>query len=107
MANDITQGYQPLPKDKWGCDITPTEEADKDCICCWGEGEVQCSFGDSYYYDTCYCVLVKYWKNIGNKFMADGMEKLLANVIRVALYTLLKYLHNSASVELTITNFLG
>ena len=33
--SDITQGYQPLPKDKWGCDITPTEEADKDCICCW------------------------------------------------------------------------
>ena len=47
------------------------------------EGEVQCSFGDSYYYDTCYCVLVKYWKKIGNKFMADGYEKLLANVIRL------------------------
>jgi len=83
FMNDITQGYQPLPQDKWGCDITPTEEADKDCVCCWGEGEVQCSFGDSYYYDTCYCVLVKYWKNIGNLFMADGMEKLLANVIRL------------------------
>ena len=26
FMNDITQGYQPLPKDKWGCDITPTEE---------------------------------------------------------------------------------
>ena len=81
--SDITQGYQPLPKDKWGCDITPTEEADKDCICCWGDGEVQCSFGDSFYYDTCYCVLIKYWKNIGNKFMADGCEKLLANVVRL------------------------
>ena len=32
FMNDITQGYQPLPQDKWGCDITPTEEADKDCI---------------------------------------------------------------------------
>ena len=83
FMNDITQGYQPLPKDKWGCDITPTEEPDKDCICCWGDGEVQCSFGDSYYYDTCYCVLVKYWKNIGNMFMADGMKKLLDNVIRL------------------------
>ena len=30
FMNDITQGYQPLPQDKWGCDITPTEEADKD-----------------------------------------------------------------------------
>ena len=80
---DITQGYQPLPKDSWGCDIKPTEEPDKDCICCYGEGEVQCSFGESYYYDTCYCVLVKYWKNIGNMFMVDGCEKLLANVIKL------------------------
>ena len=80
---DITKGYQSLPKDDWGFEITPTEEADKDCICCWGNGEVQCCAGEHYYTDTCYCVLIKYWKKIGNKFMADGMEKLLANVIRL------------------------
>ena len=80
---DITKGYQSLPKDDWGWEITPTEEADKDCIGCWGNGEVQCSRGESYYYDTCYCVLVKYWKNIGNKFMADGFQKLLDNLIKL------------------------
>ena len=79
---DITQGYQPLPKDDWGFEITPTEEPDKDCICCYGNGDVQCSRGETYYYDTCYCVLIKYWKKIGNEFMADGCEKLLANVIK-------------------------
>ena len=79
---DMTQGYQPLPKDDWGFEITPTEEPDKDCICCYGNGDVQCSRGETYYYDTCYCVLIKYWKNIGNMFMADGCEKLLANVIK-------------------------
>ena len=105
--NDITQGYQPLPKDELGFDLTIHEEANEDCIACWGDGEVQCCAGEHYYTDTCYCVLIKYWKKIGNAFMVDGYEKLLANVIRVALYTLLKYLHNSASVELTITNFLG
>ena len=77
INKDITQGYQTLPEN------ADLPQGNKDCICCWGEGEVQCSFGESYYYDTCYCVLVKYWKNIGNMFMADGMEKLLANVIRL------------------------
>ena len=77
INKDITKGYQTLPKN------ADLPEGNKDCICCWGEGEVQCSFGDSYYYDTCYCVLIKYWKKIGNLFMADGMEKLLANVIRL------------------------
>ena len=82
MNNDITQGYQPLPLDDYGFPITPTEEPDKDCICCWGDGEVQCSYGDTFYYDTCYCVLVKYWKKIGNEFMVNGTKKLLANVIK-------------------------
>ena len=50
---DITQGYQPLPKDDWGFEITPTEEANEDCICCWGDGEVQCCAGEHYYTDTC------------------------------------------------------
>ena len=81
--SDITIGYQSLPKDDWGFEIIPTEEPDKDCICCYGEGEIQCSFGDSYYYNTCYCVLVKYWKNIGNKYMADGYKKLLDNLIKL------------------------
>ena len=80
---DITKGYQSLPKDDWGFEITPTEEADKDCIVCWGDGDVQCCAGEYYYTDTCYCVLVKYWKNIGNKFMADGFQKLLDNLIKL------------------------
>ena len=63
---DITQGYQNLPKDELGFDITIHEEPDKDCICCWGDGDVQCCAGEHYYYDTCYCVLIKYWKKIGN-----------------------------------------
>ena len=53
INKDITQGYQTLPEN------ADLPEGNKDCICCWGEGEVQCSFGDSYYYDTCYCVLIK------------------------------------------------
>ena len=61
INKDITKGYQTLPEN------ADLPQGNEDCICCWGEGEVQCSFGDSYYYDTCYCVLVKYWKNIGNK----------------------------------------
>ena len=77
INKDITKGYQTLPEN------ADLPQGNEDCICCWGEGEVQCSFGDSYYYDTCYCVLIKYWKKIGNLFMADGMEKLLANVIRL------------------------
>ena len=80
---DITKGYQSLPKDDFGFEITPTEEADKDCICCWGNGDVQCCAGEHYYTDTCYCVLIKYWEKIGNKFMVDGMKKLLANVVRL------------------------
>ena len=79
---DITKGYQSLPKDELGLDITINEEADKDCIACWGDGEVQCCAGEHYYTDTCYCVLIKYWKKIGNLFMVDGYEKLLANVVK-------------------------
>ena len=83
FMNDITQGYQPLPKDELGFDVTIHEEANEDCIACWGDGEVQCCAGEHYYTDTCYCVLIKYWKKIGNAFMVDGYEKLLANVIKL------------------------
>jgi hypothetical protein len=83
INKDITKGYQNLPKDELGFDITIHEEADKDCIVCWGEGDVQCCAGEHYYTDTCYCVLLKYWKKIGNAFMVDGYEKLLANVIKL------------------------
>ena len=79
---DITKGYQSLPKDDFGFEITPSEDPNLNCMVCWGHGDVQCSRGESYYYDTCYCVLVKYWEKIGNEFMVDGMKKLLANVIK-------------------------
>ena len=54
-----------------------------DCQICNGSGDVQCCAGEHYYTDTCYCVLIKYWENIGNNFMVDGMKKLLANVVRL------------------------
>ena len=62
INKDITKGYQNLPKDELGFDVTIHEEANEDCIACWGDGEVQCCAGEHYYTDTCYCVLIKYWK---------------------------------------------
>ena len=34
FMNDITKGYQNLPKDELGFDITIHEEANEDCIAC-------------------------------------------------------------------------
>ena len=80
---DLTQGYQPLPKDELGLDITLSEEPDKDCIVCWGDGDVQCCAGEHYYNDDCNCVLLQYWETKGNEFMVDGYKKLLANNIKL------------------------
>ena len=77
----MTEGYQQVPfSDRLSSDFPIGKE---DCELCNGDGEIQCCAGEHYYTDTCYCVLIKYWKKIGNKFMADGYEKLLANVIRL------------------------
>ena len=80
MSNkDITQGYQPIPKEDYMWNLPAGNE---DCELCNGSGDLQCCAGEHYYTDTCYCVLIKYWKKIGNMFMVDGYEKLLANVIK-------------------------
>ena len=77
---DITIGYQQIPgKDR----LFGLPEADGDCVLCEGAGEVQCSVGDSFYYDDCNCVILKYWEEKGNKFMADGYKKIIANNIKL------------------------
>ena len=82
FMNDITQGYQPLPKDELGFDVTIHEEANEDCIACWGDGEVQCCAGEHYYTDDCDCVMIQYWEGKGNEFMVDGHRKMLANTLK-------------------------
>ena len=77
---DITKGYQEIPREDYMWNLPSGKD---DCEICEGSGDVQCCAGEHYYTDTCYCVLIKYWKKIGNMFMVDGYEKLLANVIRL------------------------
>ena len=78
--SDITKGYQQIPDEDRMWNLPAGKD---DCEICNGSGDVQCCAGEHYYTDTCYCVLLKYWKKIGNEFMADGYKKLLANVIRL------------------------
>ena len=76
----MTEGYQQVPfSDRLSSDFPTGKD---DCVICEGSGEVQCCAGEHYYTDTCYCVLIKYWNKVGNMFMVDGYEKLLANVIK-------------------------
>ena len=77
---DVTQGYQVLS----GYDRMFNLPAGKDdCEVCEGSGDVQCSRGEAYYYDDCHCVMLQYWEDKGNEFMADGYRKMLANVIKL------------------------
>jgi len=77
---DITIGYQDIPSRDL---LFSLPDGDEDCVICQGEGEVQCSRGESYYYDDCNCVMIKYWKEKGNEFMANGYRKILTNQIRL------------------------
>ena len=77
---DITIGYQEIPSKDL---IFSLPTADEDCVICDGDGDVQCCAGEHYYYDDCHCVMIKYWEEKGNEFMADGYRKMLANVIRL------------------------
>ena len=55
----MTEGYQQIPfSDRLSSDF-PTGKED------------------------CNCVLLQYWENKGNEFMADGYRKLLANNIKL------------------------
>ena len=77
--SDITIGYQQIPNEDrlWNL---PTGK--DDCEICNGDGEVQCCAGEHYYYDDCNCVMIQYWEDKGNEFMADGHRKMLANTLK-------------------------
>ncbi len=77
---DITIGYQQIPsKDR----LFGLPSGKVDCPLCEGDGDVQCSVGDSFYYDDCNCVMIQYWEEKGNEFMADGYRKIMANNIKL------------------------
>ena len=77
---DITQGYQPVPEEDR---IWNLPSGDDDCELCNGSGDVQCCRGEYYYTDTCDCVLIQYWENVGNEHMANGYREIYDNIIRL------------------------
>ena len=73
----VKQEYQEIPKE----DYMWMPAGDDNCGLCQGSGDLQCCAGEHYYTRDCYCVLIKYWEDKGNFFMANAQKKFLERTL--------------------------